>query len=84
MQLSCIRIQLTDYPIMDNLKVDPPSQPSTIEGLNFIFIDVITTNSYLLKAKLRFLHLKVLPVNLIVIFSRNGLARATYLYSGEA
>jgi hypothetical protein len=61
-----------------------PSLPSTVEGLNFIFIDVITPNSYLVKAKLRFLHPKVLPVNLIVIFSRNGLARATYLYSGEA
>ena len=30
------------------------------------------------------MHLKVLPVNLIVILLRNGLARATYLYSGEA
>ena len=70
--------------IVDNQEVILPSLSSTDEGLNFIFIDVITPNSYLVKAKLRFLHPKVLPVNLIVILLRNGLARATYLYSGEA
>lgn len=35
-----IHIQLTDNTLMDR-KLMPPSLPSTVEGLNFAFIDVI-------------------------------------------